>query len=57
MPPPNSTNRGGIYRAADDRRMFFSPIVVRLDPEKPFYKAESYHQDFLVLHPDLPTSR
>jgi peptide-methionine (S)-S-oxide reductase len=33
---------------------FASPIVVRLDPAMPFYQAESYHQDFLVLHPDYP---
>ncbi|HYP64286.1 MAG TPA: peptide-methionine (S)-S-oxide reductase MsrA [Acidocella sp.] len=35
-------------------KTFPAPIVVRLDPAKPFYPAESYHQDFLVLHPDNP---
>ncbi|HEY1856439.1 peptide-methionine (S)-S-oxide reductase MsrA [Acidocella sp.] len=30
------------------------PIVVRLDPARPFYQAETYHQDFLVRHPDSP---
>jgi peptide-methionine (S)-S-oxide reductase len=25
-----------------------------VDPVRPFYEAESYHQDFLVLHPDYP---
>jgi peptide-methionine (S)-S-oxide reductase len=30
------------------------PIVVRLDPAQPFYQAETYHQDFLVRHPDSP---
>lgn len=30
------------------------PIVVRLDPAQPFYQAETYHQDFLVRHPEYP---
>jgi len=34
--------------------VFSNPIVVRVDPVRPFYEAESYHQDFLVLHPDYP---
>ena len=34
--------------------VFSNPIVVRLDPVMPFYQAETYHQDFLVLHPDYP---
>lgn len=33
---------------------FSSPIVTRVDPAMPFYKAEDYHQDFLVRHPDYP---
>jgi peptide-methionine (S)-S-oxide reductase len=28
--------------------------VVRIDPAQAFYRAEDYHQDFLVLHPDYP---
>jgi peptide-methionine (S)-S-oxide reductase len=35
-------------------KLFSQPIVVRLDPEKPFYQAEGYHQDFLVRNPDYP---
>jgi peptide-methionine (S)-S-oxide reductase len=34
--------------------VFSAPIVVRVDPAKPFYQAESYHQDFLVRNPDYP---
>ncbi len=34
--------------------VFSAPIVVRVDAAKPFYQAEDYHQDFLVLHPDYP---
>jgi peptide-methionine (S)-S-oxide reductase len=33
---------------------FASPIVTRIDPAKGFYKAEDYHQDFLVRNPDYP---
>ena len=28
------------------------PIVTRIEPLKPFYPAENYHQDYLTLHPD-----
>ncbi len=35
-------------------KIFSGPIVVRVDPARPFYPAETYHQDFLVLHPDYP---
>jgi peptide-methionine (S)-S-oxide reductase len=34
--------------------IFPAPIVVRIDPAKPFYQAETYHQDFLVRNPDYP---
>ncbi len=34
--------------------VFGAPIVVRLDPVRPFYQAESYHQDFLARNPDYP---
>ena len=35
-------------------RTFRAPIVTRIDPLKAFYRAEGYHQDFLILHPDYP---
>jgi peptide-methionine (S)-S-oxide reductase len=35
-------------------QVYPNPIVVRLDPARPFYQAESYHQDFLLRHPDDP---
>ena len=34
--------------------IFAGPIVVRLDPARPFYEAEGYHQDFLARNPDYP---
>jgi peptide-methionine (S)-S-oxide reductase len=35
-------------------KSFPAPIVVRLDPARAFYPAESYHQDYMRLHPDNP---
>jgi peptide-methionine (S)-S-oxide reductase len=34
--------------------VFSQPIVTKIDPAKPFYQAEAYHQDFLAHHPDYP---
>ncbi|MDR3522078.1 MAG: peptide-methionine (S)-S-oxide reductase MsrA [Acidocella sp.] len=34
--------------------VFSQPIVTKVDPAVPFYQAETYHQDFLVRHPDYP---
>lgn len=35
-------------------RVFPAPIVTRVDPLTGFYRAEGYHQDYLVHHPDQP---
>lgn len=34
--------------------VFSRPIVTRVDPFNGFYAAESYHQDYLFLHPSQP---
>jgi peptide-methionine (S)-S-oxide reductase len=34
--------------------MFRQPIATRIDAAGPFYPAEAYHQDYLMLHPDAP---
>ena len=41
-------------RQLDAARAYARPIATRVDPLKGFYKAEGYHQDYLVLHPDQP---
>jgi peptide-methionine (S)-S-oxide reductase len=41
-------------RQLDAAKAFHHPIVTRVDPLKGFYKAEDYHQDYLVRHPDAP---
>src|SRR5215469_11077777 len=33
---------------------FSAPIVTRIESARPFYQAESYHQNFATLHPDNP---
>jgi peptide-methionine (S)-S-oxide reductase len=38
-------------RQLNDAHVFKKPIATRVDPLKGFYKAEDYHQDFLVRHP------
>ncbi len=38
----------------DQARVFDRPIATRVDPAAGFYPAESYHQDYLLHHPDNP---
>ena len=35
-------------------RIFHKPIATRVDPSGGFFPAETYHQDYLVRHPDAP---
>ena len=38
----------------DQSHAFPQRIATRLEPLQDFYPAESYHQDYLVLHPNSP---
>jgi peptide-methionine (S)-S-oxide reductase len=38
----------------DAAKVFHAPIATRVDPDRGFYRAEAYHQDYLVRHPDAP---
>lgn len=38
----------------NDAHVFHAPIVTKIEPGKPFFPAEGYHQDFLTLHPTYP---
>jgi peptide-methionine (S)-S-oxide reductase len=38
----------------DKAHVFSAPIVTKLERFTGFYPAETYHQDFLVLHPTYP---
>ena len=35
-------------------KVFARPIATRVDPNPGFFRAEAYHQDYLVRHPDAP---
>ncbi|HVH81253.1 MAG TPA: peptide-methionine (S)-S-oxide reductase MsrA, partial [Stellaceae bacterium] len=35
-------------------KAFPKPIVTTIEPQKAFYPAEAYHQDYLTLHPSQP---
>ncbi len=52
---PTQEKIASAYLAQLARAHLFSgPIVVRLDPARPFYRAEDYHQDFLARNPTYP---
>ncbi|HEY5210771.1 MAG TPA: peptide-methionine (S)-S-oxide reductase MsrA [Stellaceae bacterium] len=38
----------------DKAKVFDAPLVTSIEPNKNFFPAEAYHQDFLTLHPDYP---
>ena len=35
-------------------KVFHAPIATRVDADSGFFRAETYHQDYLVRHPDAP---
>jgi peptide-methionine (S)-S-oxide reductase len=38
----------------DQAGIYDGPIVTTIEPDRPFYRAEDYHQDFLALNPTYP---
>jgi peptide-methionine (S)-S-oxide reductase len=38
----------------NEAKVFSDPIVTQIVPFKAFYRAEEYHQDYAVQHPDNP---
>jgi peptide-methionine (S)-S-oxide reductase len=38
----------------DQAHVFPAAIVTRIEPDRTFYPAEAYHQDFLTQHPTYP---
>jgi peptide-methionine (S)-S-oxide reductase len=38
----------------DQAHAFKKPIVTRIEPDRAFYQAEGYHQDFLTRNPTYP---
>jgi peptide-methionine (S)-S-oxide reductase len=35
-------------------KAFYRPLATTIEPARPFYPAEGYHQDFLTLNPNHP---
>ena len=38
----------------DAAHAYPAPVVTTIEPGKPFYRAEDYHQDFLAKNPGYP---
>jgi len=38
----------------DQAKVFGAKIVTTIEPDRTFYPAEAYHQDYLTLHPSQP---
>jgi peptide-methionine (S)-S-oxide reductase len=55
---PTSTGQADIAKAyisqLDQAHAFKKAIVTRIEPDRPFYPAENYHQDFLTRNPRHP---
>ena len=55
--PRNEAQRtaaAAYIKQLDAAQVFSAPIVTELSMGQPFYAAESYHQNYLALHPTQP---
>jgi peptide-methionine (S)-S-oxide reductase len=55
---PANAEQARVAKAYIDQlnraRVFDAAIVTKIEPERMFYAAEDYHQDFLTTHPSYP---
>ncbi|MBS0639258.1 MAG: peptide-methionine (S)-S-oxide reductase MsrA [Proteobacteria bacterium] len=55
---PQSPQQADVAKAyiaqLDKAHAFDAPIVTAIEPGKPFYRGEDYHQDYMTLHPTQP---
>jgi peptide-methionine (S)-S-oxide reductase len=55
---PANTEQARIAKAYIDQlnqaRVYRAAVVTKIEPNKEFYAAEDYHQDFLTRHPSHP---
>jgi peptide-methionine (S)-S-oxide reductase len=55
---PTSAEQTQIAQAYIDQlqavHAFSGPIVTKIEPDRAFYPAEDYHQDYLTRHPNQP---
>lgn len=52
--PEQRTLARAYIAQLDTAHVFSAPVVTTVEDFKGFYPAESYHQNFLALHPDNP---
>ena len=55
---PLNADQGSVAKAyiaqLDAAHLFKKPIATKVEPDRAFYPAEAYHQDFLERHPTYP---
>ena len=55
---PTSAEQARIAKAyiaqLNEARVFAAAIATKIEPDRAFYPAEDYHQDFLTRHPSYP---
>jgi peptide-methionine (S)-S-oxide reductase len=55
---PTTAEQASVARAyiaqLDQAHVFRKPIVTKIEPDRLFYPAEGYHQDFLTRNPSYP---
>jgi peptide-methionine (S)-S-oxide reductase len=55
---PNSAEQARVAKAyiaqLNQARVYNAAIVTKIEPDREFYAAEDYHQDFLTRHPSHP---
>ena len=55
---PKTSEQSRIAKAyiaqLDQARTYRTAIVTKIEPDRVFYPAEAYHQDYLTRHPDQP---
>jgi peptide-methionine (S)-S-oxide reductase len=55
---PTTAEQASVAKAyidqLDHAKVFGAAIVTKIEPDRTFYAAEDYHQDFLTTHPTYP---
>jgi len=54
MTPDQARIATAYIAQLNDDKVFGAPVVTTIEPNRDFYPAEAYHQDYLTLHPDEP---
>jgi peptide-methionine (S)-S-oxide reductase len=52
--PEQARVADAYIKQLDAAHVFAAPIVTKIEADKAFYAAETYHQNYLTLHPEQP---